>query len=102
MSGISFTKPDSVAVASVEPAAAPFAAADDPAWQQAGDLLVQLFGYLDAHAVDHPALLPAITGLRDAVAGHRARVAGDPLAGVRDVVAAIGAARAIDPALPEP
>jgi|GEM_PF-3520968 len=107
MTEITFTRPDAVSVASAglgaaALAAAPAEGADDPSRRQAGELLVQLFRYLDANALDHPALLPVIGGLRDAVAGYRAGTAGDPLAGVRAVVAAIAAARAEDPALPEP
>lgn len=98
---ITFTKPATVSVASAAapPAAAPLV---DAAREQAGMLLVKLFHYLEEHAVEHPALLPAVAGLRDAVADYRAGGTADALGGVRDVVALINAARRSDPGLPEP
>lgn len=98
---ITFTKPATVSVAS---AVAPLAAVPvvDAAREQAGMLLVDLFHYLEEHAVEQPALLPAVTGLRDAVADYRAMGTAGALDGVRAVVALINAARSSDPGLPEP
>ncbi|MGW4369031.1 hypothetical protein ACWEKT_25625 [Nocardia takedensis] len=69
---------------------------------QAGELLVQLFGYLDQYAEAHPALVAAIPRLREAVAHYRTGSGTDPFEGVRAVVAVIDSVRASDPALPEP
>lgn len=101
---ITFTKPATVSVASAGPPVAPAAAnpADDAARSQAGRLLVDLFRYLEQHAVEHPALLSAIAGLREAVAEYRSSTPAATLDGVRRVVALINQARFVDAALPEP
>jgi hypothetical protein len=101
---ITFTKPATVSVASAGPTVAPSAAspADDAARAQAGRMIVDLFRYLEQHAVDHPALLSAITGLREAVAEYRSGTTAATLDGVRKVVVLINQARFLDAALPEP
>jgi hypothetical protein len=70
--------------------------------EQAGALLGQLYDYLETNAVLHAGLASAIDRLSSAVAEFRARRSSDPFSGVRDVFAAIQAARAADAAIPEP
>jgi hypothetical protein len=77
------------------------AAADSPQRVKAGALLGDLYGYLRANALDHPALAAAIPVLSSAVAEYRTGQAADPVAGVRAVYAAIETARRSDPTIPE-
>lgn len=101
---ITFTKPETVSVASAGATVAPLAAgAGDPAARaQAGGLLVDLFRYLETWAPEHPVLLPAIVALRDAVADYRSAGIEQVFDGIRRVVGAINGARAVDRTLPEP
>lgn len=69
--------------------------------KRAGELLVDLYRYLSAHAERYPALASLVPLLKDAVAEHRSGTALDPLDGVRRVAREIGRARAADPSIPD-
>lgn len=92
--------PASVAPTAVAPGAAAVTTAD-PTRAKAGELLGELYGYLRDNALAHPALAGAIPVLSSAVADYRTGRAADPVAGVRQVYAAIEAARRGDPSIPE-
>ena len=101
---ITFTKPETVSVASAGvPVSPPVGGTGDPAARaRAGGLLVDLYRYLETWAPDHPILLPAIVALRDAVAEYRSASVETVFAAIRGVVEAINGARAVDRVLPEP
>jgi hypothetical protein len=70
--------------------------------KKVGDLITGFEKYLQDNAPAHPALAPAITELRTAVAAYRSPQAGDPAAAIRRVLATIQAARKLDTLIPEP
>ena len=75
--------------------------AADPRRERAGELLVQLFTYLERNAGQHQRLLDAAPVLRSAIADYRTNQAADPYDGVRRVLQAIQAVRAADPSIPD-
>lgn len=77
------------------------ALASDDERHEVGDLIIGFEKYLQDNAPNHPALAPAITELRAAVAEYRSET-GDPAAAIRRVLASIQAARRVDPLIPKP
>lgn len=81
--------------------ARPAAFEPDPRRTRAGELLGQLFTYLEDNAEQHPALMSVAPVLSSAVAAWRAGQSSDPYDGVQRVLQAVQAVRATDPSIPD-
>ena len=81
---------------------APLAAAPSPQRARIADLLVGYYEFLARNGPQHPQLGGAIQAMQSAVAAYRSNSAADPIEPLRAVNAAITAARAADPTIPEP
>lgn len=81
--------------------AGPAAFAADPRRERAGEMLVQLFTFLEDNAEQHPALMSVGPVLSSAVAAWRSGQSRDPYDGVRKVLQAVHAVRATDPSIPD-